>query len=183
MKIGIYLRLSREDGDFENESNSITNQREYIYNFIKSNNIECTEIFEYKDDGISGTTFKRQGLTTLLNDTNNGKINCIIVKDLSRFGRNYIETTEYLENIFPILNVRFIAINDNYDSFSKDNFNNYFNLNFKNILYSYYSKDLSKKVKTAGLNKAKIGKIPTSSAPYGYIISNENKHKLFKSFC
>ena len=178
MKIGIYLRLSREDENFENESNSITNQREYIYNFIKSNNIKYDKIFEYKDDGVSGTTFKRQGLTNLLEDTNNGKINCIIVKDLSRFGRNYIETTEYIENIFPLLNVRFIAINDNYDSFNDDNFNNYFNLNFKNILYSYYSKDLSKKVKTAGLNKAKTGKIPTSSAPYGYIISNENKHKF-----
>ncbi|MFR4987032.1 MAG: recombinase family protein [Lachnospirales bacterium] len=178
MNIGIYLRVSVEDENKDNESDSITNQREYIYNYIKSNKLEYDEIFEYIDDGKSATNFNREGITNLLTDTNNGKINCIIVKDLSRFGRNYIETTEYIENIFTLLNVRFIAINDNYDSSNKDDFNNYFNLNFKNIIYGYYSKDISKKVKTAWLNKARIGKIPTSSAPYGYTISKENKHKF-----
>ncbi len=177
MNIGIYLRVSVED-EKDNESDSITNQREYIYNYIKSNKFEYNEIFEYVDDGKSATNFNRKGITNLLNDIKKGKINCIIVKDLSRFGRNYIETTEYIENIFPLLNVRFIAINDNYDSNNKDDFNNYFNLNFKNIIYGYYSKDISKKVKTAGLNKAKVGKIPTSSAPYGYTISKQNKHKF-----
>lgn len=177
MNIGIYLRVSVED-EKDNESDSITNQREYIYNYIKANKFEHDEIFEYVDDGKSATNFNRKGINNLLNDTNKGKVNCIIVKDLSRFGRNYIETTEYIENIFPLLNVRFIAINDNYDSNNKDDFNNYFNLNFKNIIYGYYSKDISKKVKTAGLNKAKIGKIPTSSAPYGYTISKEDKHKF-----
>lgn len=177
MNIGIYLRVSVED-EKDNESDSITNQREYIYNYIKANKFEYNEIFEYVDDGKSATNFNRKGISSLLNDINKGKINCIIVKDLSRFGRNYIETTEYIENIFPLLNVRFISINDNYDSNNKDDFNNYFNLNFKNIIYGYYSKDISKKVKTAGLNKAKIGKIPTSSAPYGYTISKEDKHKF-----
>lgn len=178
MNIGIYLRVSVEDENKENESNSIINQREYIYNYIRANELEYNEIFEYIDDGKTATNFNRAGITSLLNDANKGNINCIIVKDLSRFGRNYIETTEYIENIFPLLNIRFIAINDNYDSNNKDDFNNYFNLNFKNIIYSYYSKDISKKVKTAGINKAKTGKIPTSSAPYGYIISKEDKHKF-----
>ncbi|WP_250278981.1 recombinase family protein [[Clostridium] colinum] len=176
--IGIYLRVSKEDENSQNESNSITNQRQYIYNYILSNNLKYYKILEYEDDGKTATNFMRKGIIRLLNDVNNKKINCIIVKDLSRFGRNYIETSQYLENIFPVLNVRFISINDNYDSNNEITYNNYFNLNFKNILYNYYSKDLSKKVKTTQLNNAKIGKIPTSSAPYGYIISSEDKHKF-----
>lgn len=176
MNIAIYLRISREDENLT-ESDSISNQRQYLHNFIKSNDFTYENIFEYIDDGKSGTNLKRNGVTTLLDDVKKGKINCIIVKDLSRFGRNYIETTEYIENIFPLLNVRFIAVNDNFDS-ANDDFNSYFNLNFKNIIYSYYSKDISKKVKTAQMNKAKTGKIPTSSAPYGYIISKTDKYKF-----
>ena len=176
MNIAIYLRISREDESLT-ESDSISNQRQYLHNFIKSNDFTYENIFEYIDDGKSGTNLKRKGITNLLDYVKKGKINCIIIKDLSRFGRNYIETTEYIENIFPLLNVRFIAVNDNFDS-ANDDFNNYFNLNFKNIIYSYYSKDISKKVKTAQMNKAKTGKIHTYSAPYGYVISKTDKYKF-----
>ncbi|WP_317368323.1 recombinase family protein [uncultured Tyzzerella sp.] len=176
MNIAIYLRISREDENLT-ESDSISNQRQYLHNFIKSNDFTYENIFEYIDDGKSGTNLKRKGITNILDDVKKGKINCIIVKDLSRFGRNYIETTEYIENIFPLLNVRFIAVNDNFDS-ANDDFNSYFNLNFKNIIYSYYSKDISKKIKTAQISKAKTGKIPTSSNPYGYVVSKTDKYKF-----
>ena len=132
MNIAIYLRISREDENLT-ESDSISNQRQYLHNFIKSNDFTYENIFEYIDDGKSGTNLKRKGIANLLDDVKKGKINCIIIKDLSRFGRNYIETTEYIENIFPLLNVRFIAVNDNFDS-ANDDFNSYFNLNFKNII-------------------------------------------------
>lgn len=115
----LYLRLSRDDGDKE-ESNSITGQRELLRDFIRSR----PELREYAvriDDGFTGSNFERPSFKKMLEDVKAGRTNCIIVKDLSRFGRNYLDAGEYIEKIFPFLGVRFIAVNDNYDSLAGKN--------------------------------------------------------------
>ena len=115
----LYLRLSRDDGDKE-ESNSIIGQRELLRNFIRTR----PELREYAvriDDGFTGSNFERPSFKKMLEDVKAGRTNCIIVKDLSRFGRNYLDAGEYIEKIFPFLGVRFIAVNDNYDSFGGKN--------------------------------------------------------------
>lgn len=114
-----YMRLSREDGD-KVESDSISNQRDLITDFL-SHHDELKFVGEYVDDGYSGTNFERPAFKRLMEDVKAGKVNCIIVKDLSRFGRNYIETGRYLEKVFPFMGVRFISIIDNYDSAGEDN--------------------------------------------------------------
>ena len=122
-KVAIYLRLSKEDGDLlrssgnKNESNSISNQRQLIYHFMK-NHPELELYDEYKDDGVSGSTFDRADFQRMMDDIEAGKVNCVIVKDQSRFGRDYIEVGKYKEKIFPQMGVRFITINEGYDSFS-----------------------------------------------------------------
>ena len=114
IRAAAYLRLSIEDGD-KAESNSIGNQRELIRDFV-AERPELHLVGEYADDGYTGTNFERPGFTQMMEDIKSGKINCIIVKDLSRLGRNYIEMGKYLEQIFPMMGIRFIAINDNYDN-------------------------------------------------------------------
>ena len=108
--VGVYIRLSQEDGDKE-ESNSVTNQRELINNYVNENK-ELQIRSYYVDDGWSGTNFDRPDFKRLINDVENGVVNTIIVKDLSRFGRNYIEVGNYLEQIFPVKKVRFISIKE-----------------------------------------------------------------------
>ncbi len=179
--IGIYLRVSNEDRDKykKYESNSIESQRRIIHNFInKKEEFKNIKIFEYVDDGYSGTDFKRPSIQRLFEDIKENNINCIIVKDLSRFGRNYIEVVNYLENILPFFKVRFISINDNFDSKnSKYNLND-IDINFKNIIYDYYSKDLSSKIMSSKINKAKQGNYLSYIAPFGYKKSNKQKGKL-----
>ena len=121
MSIGIYLRLSLSDGDLadKKESNSIENQRMLIREFIESQDDLFGEITEYVDDGYTGTNFERPGFKKMIEDAKRGRIKVIIAKDLSRLGRNYIELGDYLEQIFPLIGVRVIAIGSNYDS--KDN--------------------------------------------------------------
>ena len=114
IRAAAYLRLSIEDGD-KAESNSIGNQRELIRDFV-AERPELHLVGEYADDGYTGTNFERPGFTQMMEDIQSDKINCIIVKDLSRLGRNYIEMGKYLERIFPMMGIRFIAINDNYDN-------------------------------------------------------------------
>ena len=109
-----YTRLSRDDGD-KAESNSITSQKEMIRDFIQRRD-DLVIVHEYVDDGYSGVNFDRPGFKQMMEDIKAKKINCIICKDLSRFARNYIDSGRYLEKIFPFMGVRFIAINDNYDS-------------------------------------------------------------------
>ena len=177
--IGIYLRLSKEDINKKDESNSIKNQRDIINSFINKNDeFKNCKIFEYIDDGFSGVDFNRPSIQKLFNDLKANKINCIVVKDLSRFGRNYIEVINYLENILPFLNTRFIAINDNFDSINSSYNLNNIDINFKNIIYDYYSKDLSKKVISAKITKAKQGNYLGSVAPFGYKKSKNEKGKL-----
>ena len=116
---GLYIRLSQEDldiGKSKKESNSITSQKELLQEFVDKQ--DDIEIFEtYVDDGFTGTDFNRPGFQKLLTDMKKGKINSVIVKDLSRLGRNYIEVGNYIEQIFPLYNIRFIAVNDMIDSF------------------------------------------------------------------
>ncbi len=143
--------------------------------FIKNNfDIKNYNIHLYSDNGVSGGHFERPAIKRLLEDIYKKKIDCIIVKDLSRFGRNYIEVCNYLENIFPMLKIRFISINDNYDS-KNNNYEVNIDIYLKNIIYSYYLKDLSKKIKTALVSKAKNGDYTKAFAPFGYKKNNKNK--------
>ena len=130
--VGIYIRLSQEDGDKE-ESNSVTNQRELINSYI-SEDKELNLYDYYIDDGWSGTNFDRPDFKRLIADAENNVINTIIVKDLSRFGRNYIEVGNYLEQIFPVNNIRFIAINDCIDSYKDPESINSIIVPFKNLI-------------------------------------------------
>ena len=148
-KIAIYTRISKKD-ELKNQNESIKNQKNIIKSFIYNNDcLKNSNIFYYSDIGYSGNDFERPAFKQLLEDIKNKKINCIIVKDLSRFGRNYIQINEYLDKIFPLLNIRFIAINDDYDSINNKNIALNMDISFKNIIYSYYIKDLSKKVKAS----------------------------------
>ena len=143
----LYIRLSKEDGD-KAESNSVSNQRDLIYSFLKDkSDIQVCE--EKVDDGYSGVNFDRPALLSMLEDVKLGKINCIIVKDLSRFGRNYIETGRYIQQIFPFMGVRFIAINDSVDSFKNPTSTNTILVPFKNLINDEYCRDTSIKIRSA----------------------------------
>ena len=113
-RAGLYYRLSREDGD-KRESDSISNQRNLLQSYLKQHS-DISFIQEYVDDGYSVTNFERPGFIQMMEDAKSNRINCIIVKDLSRFGRNYIETGRYLERVFPLMGIRFISVTDNYDT-------------------------------------------------------------------
>lgn len=126
---------------------------------------------------MTGTNFERPGFIAMLEEVKKGKINCIIVKDLSRFGRNYMETGNYLENIFPYLGVRFISINDNYDSIDTSA-NEALGLSLKNVYHHIYAKDISRKICTSFDVKKKNGLFLAKYAPYGYKKSKKNHYKL-----
>lgn len=148
--VAIYIRLSQEDSDNEErkESNSITSQKTILNEFIEEN--EDLIVYDtYVDDGYTGTDFNRPGFQRLLEDMRNGNINCVLVKDLSRLGRNYIEVGNYIEQIFPLFNIRFIAINDNVDSFMNPASTNTILVPFKNLINDEYAKDTSIKIKSA----------------------------------
>lgn len=172
----LYARLSREDGD-KGESDSIVNQKDLIKDFLKSKP-EIQLISERVDDGYSGVTFDRPALNAMLDDVRSGEINCIVVKDLSRFGRNYIEAGRYIRTLFPLLGVRFIAINDGYDSADEDNAANHYILPFKNIINDAYCADISKKVRSQLEVKRRKGDYIGAFVPFGYLRSSENKNKL-----
>ena len=131
-KPALYIRLSREDGDRE-ESNSIASQRELLTEFVDTQT-DMTAPRLYTDDGCTGTDFDRPDFQRMLNDLRAGIINCVIVKDLSRFGRNYVGVGEYLEHVFPLLNVRFISVSDSVDSYLDPRSVNNLVVPFKNIL-------------------------------------------------
>lgn len=172
----LYLRLSKEDGD-KDESDSIVNQKELIKEYLKSRPDIC--IHEIRvDDGYSGINFERPAFQKVLNDIKEGKVNCVIVKDLSRFGRNYIEVGKYIEKIFPYLGVRFIAINDNYDSIAINNQNDKIAISFKNLINDAYCRDISIKIRSNLEVKRKRGKYVGAFAPYGYKKSDRDKNQL-----
>lgn len=170
-----YLRISKEEED-KTESNSIANQKSLIRQFLNSN----PDIHLYKeriDDGYTGVSFERPAFQAMMEDIKSGKVNCVIVKDLSRFGRNYIETGRYIEKIFPYLNIRFIAVNDEIDS-AKNNRMNDMIIPFKNLINDSYSRDISIKVKSSLDVKRKNGEFIGAFAPYGYKKSQSSKNKL-----
>lgn len=171
-----YYRLSRDDGD-KIESDSIVNQKALVKEFLKVN--PDIQIYEEKvDDGYTGVNFKRPAFISMMEDIKAGKVNCVIVKDLSRFGRNYIESGRYIEKIFPYLGVRFISITDNIDSISSLDSTNELMIPFKNLMNDAYCRDISIKVRSHLDIKRKNGQFIGSFAPYGYIKSPENKNQL-----
>jgi len=174
--VGEYLRLSSEDGD-RGESNSITNQRELIEVYLKTRP-DLMRVSEYVDDGYSGANFERPAFKRMMDDIERGRINCIIVKDLSRLGRNYIEMGKMLERVFPTLGVRFIAITDNYDNINSSDDSDGIIVPFKNLLNDAYCRDISLKVRSQLDVKRRNGEFVGSYAPYGYKKSPDDKNKL-----
>lgn len=171
-----YVRLSQDDGDKE-ESNSIVNQKSLIRDFMHKHP-EFTLVREYADDGYSGVNFDRPAFQEMMDDVKAGRINCIIVKDLSRFGRNYIETGKYLEQVFPFLGIRFIAINDNVDTGRSQTDAEQFVLPFKNLFNDSYCKDISTKVRSQLAIKRKNGDFVGSFACYGYMKDPADHNRL-----
>ncbi len=168
----LYCRLSRDDG-LDSESNSITVQKMILERYAKEHGYSPTKI--YSDDGYSGANFERPGFKEMMRDAEDGKIGTIIVKDMSRFGRNYLDVGLYTERRFPALGIRFIAINDDVDSHS--NANNDFTP-FRNIINEWYCRDCSRKMKASYKARAANGMHLSGFAPYGYILDPENKGHL-----
>jgi len=171
--VGIYCRLSRDDNNGSSESMSISNQRDMLKAYVKDKGWSISDI--YIDDGYSGVTFERPEFKRMIGDIEAGKINCVITKDLSRLGRNYVQTGQYTDFFFPRYGVRYIAVNDNHDS-QNDMDNDI--TPFKNILNEMYAKDISKKIRSARKVSAKQGKFMGSQPPFGYIKNPMNKYQL-----
>ena len=174
--VGIYIRLSQEDKDkkYESDSESVINQKELLRNYVKNNNFNLVK--EYVDDGFSGTDFERPGFKSLLEDINNKKINCVIVKDLSRLGRDHVMTGYYIETFFPENNIRFISILESFDSFKNQASND--SSTFIIACNDYYSKQNSIKIRNVLNEKRKSGKFVGSLPCYGYMRDPEDKGHL-----
>ena len=172
-KVGMYIRLSREDGD-KQENESIGNQRNILQRYVKENDL-CF-VKEYVDDGVSGTTFDRPGFNEMLQDIENKNINMVITKDLSRLGRDYIKTGYYIEDYFPKNNVRYVAITDGIDTYLESNNNDI--TPFKAIMNDMYAKDISKKIRSVYKEKQKQGEYLCSTTAYGYKKHPSIKNKL-----
>lgn len=180
--IAEYLRVSAEDRDIKQagkeESDSIVNQRTLLSDFIsRMPEAEGAEIIEFCDDGFSGKNFERPALQRMLKQIREGKIQCIIVKDMSRFGRDYLSVGNYLSKVFPFLGVRFIAVNDGFDSINPSDIDS-LETSFKTLIYDYYSRDISGKVRNAKRFKARKGDFLSPFAPYGYKKDSVNKNHL-----
>ncbi len=181
--LAMYLRLSQDDVDLKHnllkdESDSIGSQRLLIQKYIREHaDLRDLSVVEFADDGFTGINFERPGLKRMLEAVKNGDIACIIVKDLSRFGRNYLEVGDYLEHIFPFLGVRFISVNDHYDSKSYKGTTGGIDVAFRNLIYQRYSQDLSEKVKSAMHFKMSKGNYVTH-CPYGYKKKEGVKHEM-----
>ncbi|VTS21727.1 site-specific recombinase [Streptococcus porcinus] len=180
-KVAMYLRLSQDDEkydkNFKVESNSISNKRLQIKDYI-ANQQDMELAKEYIDDGYSGINFERPAFKAMMEDVITGNINCIIVKDLSRFGRDYIDSGRYLQRVFPSLDVRFIALNDNYDSFTASETEKNLVIPFKNFINDNYCRDTSAKVRSVCKVKRKQGQFISNYTPYGYEKDKEDKHKI-----
>ena len=170
-----YVRLSHEDGDKE-ESNSITGQKNLIRDFF-SRHPELEECGMAVDDGFSGSSFERPAFRKMMDDVRAGKIDCIVVKDLSRFGRNYLDAGEYIEKIFPFFGVRFIAVNDYYDSLDNAASDGLI-VPFKNLINEAYCRDSSVKIRSCLDVKRRRGDFTGSFAVYGYLKDPQNKNHL-----
>ena len=166
--VALYVRLSRDDGD-EGDSNSIQYQIDILTKYAQAHGITNYKI--YKDDGYSGTNFKRPGFMEMMADIEAGLVDMVIVKDMSRFGRNYLEVGMYTEIMFPEKDIRFIAINDGVDSDRDDSdFTP-----FRNIINEWYAKDTSKKIRSVLRAKGMSGERLGTRAPYGYLVGEDKK--------
>ena len=175
-RTGLYYRLSKEDGD-KVESDSIVNQRAMIRDYVRTRKEFCV-VDEYVDDGYSGSNFERPDFKRLYEDLQSGAVNCVIVKDLSRFGRNYIEVGRYLERLFPLMGVRLIAINDNYDSADEHRNSDAIIVPIKNLMNDAYCRDMSVKIKTQLEAKRKRGEYVGNFVVYGYRKDVKNRNRL-----
>lgn len=170
--VAIYLRLSRDDQNGNTESMSISNQRDMLMSYCNERGWKIYDI--YVDDGFTGTNFERPGFQRMIGDIEEGYVSVVLTKDLSRLGRNYVMTGQYTDFFFPEHGVRYVAVNDSYDSAKEDNDI----APFKNILNEMYAKDISKKIRSARQISAKQGKFMGSKPPFGYIKSQEDRHLL-----
>ncbi len=174
-RTAIYVRLSVEDNGKE-DADSLDNQKALLHDYLKEHPyLELVEV--YSDNGYTGTDFERPAFTKLIADVRKGRIDCIVVKDFSRLGRNYVETGEYLEKIFPFLGIRFISVNDGYDSASA-NAGELLAASLKNLINDMYAKDISKKICSTMKEKRLRGDYIGNYAPYGYLKDENNKSKL-----
>ncbi|HGD2340311.1 TPA: recombinase family protein [Streptococcus pyogenes] len=174
---GIYARLSQErKEDYRNKSNSLEMQEELCVKEADEKDIKVFRI--YKDYEYSGTNFKRPGFIEMMEDIRIGRINCIIVKDMSRFGREYLEISNYIEKVFPFLGVRFISINDNLDTKDGIESDKSYEIAIKNIFNDLYAKDISKKVKASKEVKMKQGSFIGTMAPYGYKVDKIDRKRV-----
>ena len=170
----MYLRLSREDAGFSTESESIGNQRKFLMEYVERQKMEVYRT--YIDDGFTGTNFDRPGFQQMISDIEAGKVDTVIVKDLSRLGRDHIDTGYYYERYFPLHGVRFIAVNDQIDTGREDGGND--TALFRAVFNDMYAKDISKKVYASFQAKRHNGEFIGSTAPYGYRRSEESKNRL-----
>ena len=180
-KAAVYVRLSKEDGDIATagkaESNSISNQKSLILNFLNArDDIEVVSIHE--DDGYTGSNFDRPGFRRMMDEVETGRVNCVVVKDLSRFGREYIAAGNYIQKIFPALGVRFIAINDNVDSINGTDSVSDIVIPFKNLVNDAFCMDTSVKIRSQLDARRRNGDFVGSFCPYGYRKSEDDNHKL-----
>ncbi len=176
LNVGAYLRLSKEEFNSNKESNSIINQKQIINNYLKKHK-EYKLVDYYIDDGYSGTNYDRPEFQRMLEDIKNNRIDVIIIKDLSRLGRNYIETGNFIEVVFPAMGVSVISIVEK----TEINSSNYYGDDFvslKNLFNDMYAKDISKKVRSSLIAKRHNGEFVGKLAPYGYIKDPKDKHKF-----
>lgn len=172
MRVALYCRLSQEDKKCDRESSSIANQKKILTEYVLKQDWVVAEL--YIDDGFSGTNYERPAFKKMLDDIPSRNFTCIVTKDLSRLGRNYSETGYYIDNFFPMKGIRYIALNDNVDTQGKEN--DY--VGFTNVINEFFPRDVSKKVRQVKRYNAEQGNFMGSQAPYGYMKSPEDKHKL-----
>lgn len=178
LSTALYIRLSSDDGN-DGESNSVKNQRDLLTAYVSEHSeLSQSNILYFVDDGYSGTSFNRPAVKQMLEQIKKGEVGTVVVKDFSRFGRNYIEVGDYLEQIFPFLGVRFISVNDHFDSNNNKGSTAGLDVAFKTFIHSLYSKELSFKSKTGRIAKVQKGEYLCKLAPYGYVKSKKQKNKI-----
>lgn len=173
-RTALYVRLSVEDNGIKGDS--LENQIELVQNYAE----QCPDlkvVRTFADNGATGTDFDRPAFSEMMEEVKRGRINCIVVKDLSRFGRNYLETGHYLEKIFPYLGIRFISVNDHFDSLQGGK-NDALLIPLKSILHDAYAKDISRKVSSAIDIRKRSGSFMGKIPPYGYVRDEQDRHRL-----
>lgn len=173
-RVGIYVRLSVENGGLGEDSESLNNQEQLLVDYVSGvPDLKLVKI--YRDNGETGTEFNRPGFDMMMNDLRKGFINCIVVKDLSRFGRNYIETGEYIEKIFPFMGTRFISVLEHFDNTDPNASNKDLYVSLKNLMNEAYAKDKSMRICSAFEVKKREGEFNVKNAPFGYKLSGNKK--------